>query len=662
MRNEWMTEELMNLINKKNDLWIKITKHSNPTMEMLEEYKRMKKCVKVSINVTKQEFYNNYFTTHYKDSFKIWNKINSLIGKNNTKGNIDAQLKETFKNENTKTLCERFANNFNEQVPRLKQQFRYNNKKMNQRKDIGTSKTRITSLKTISLLNITTLDVLDTLNALKLKKSAGYDGFQLEHFIKTKENTSKFMKILINSIIETEIWPDDLKRQVLRPIFKKGDKKDLNNYRPIALLPVLNKIVEKIFATRIENFLNKYCKLNVNQFGFRKGIGTVDALHSINNNITRALNEGKHVGAIMIDLQKAFDTLEKDIIIEKLYKHGIRGKMLNILISYLTKRLCSVKIENEMSDWVEVKYGVPQGSVLGPLLFLIFINDIQEIDTNTYITLYADDIFMLSINTDCYTMIHNLQQDFNNVNNYLSNNDLYLSSDKTCFMHIKTSHMNSADITNIKIIAHVLNCVNSNSCSCKPISNVKNAKYLGLEIDHNWKFYKHIDILTSRIRKTIPILYRIRTLLNNKNKRQLFESIILSVSRYACNIYGTTSCGLIDRIQILHNKAIKVLFNCNHKYKHASEIYKEQKLLTFRQIMEYNILTQNYFKPNFKIPNSRAIRNNNYWLKLPIWRNSYGKRGQVYTIPQTFNKLPSHLREIQNVNSVKKLIKNWITV
>jgi hypothetical protein len=294
------------------------------------------------------------------------------------------------------------------------------------------------------------------------------------------------------------------------------------------------------------------------------------------------------------------------------------------------------------------------------VLFLIYINDIQEFEWKTYLTLYADDIFMLSIHNESNYMIKNLQHDFDTINRYLDQNDLYISVEKTCFMHIKTSHMECENEANIKIIAHETNCVHPDICFCKSISKVKDARYLGIDLDSNWKFYTHIDNLINRLRKVIPVFYQIRNLLNDRNKRQLFESLVMSISRYACCIYGTTSQGLVERVQKIHNKAVKVLFNDGYSNKNSATIFAEQKILTFKQMIIYTILTQNYHKPDYKNLIKRPIRNNHNWLIEPVWRNSYGKRNFEYLIPHTFNLLPEELRKIVHKQKVNKGIKHWL--
>jgi hypothetical protein len=446
-------------------------------------------------------------------------------------------------------------------------------------------------------------------------------------------------------MIENEIWPSNMKKQVIRPIYKKGNKSDYNNYRPIALLPAINKIIEKFFAQRINNFVNKFNLLCKNQFAYQRGKSTVEALHEINNKITAALNNGEFAGAILVDLQKAFDTVNKDILFEKLYKLGLRGKILSILKSYLTDRKSCVKIDNVYSEWTDVNYGVPQGSVLGPLLFLLYTNDIENLEWRTFFILYADDIIIVSIHYDFKEMVSSLQSDFDLLRNWLSLNELYLSKEKTCHMQITTSHMKNETCQIYTSDTDTLN-------------RVENVKYLGLTIDNHWKFGKHIENLIMKIRQTIPMLYKVRNCLNTKNKKSLFDAWIMSQITYGCSVYGTTTDGYIERLQKIQNKAVKVLFDL--KELSASNFMKAHSILNVKQAIDYQIITKNYFNCAFKIPILRNVRSANDYLKIPAWRNSYGKRTQAYRIPSAFNKLPLALRNIDKLGEMKYKMKSWI--
>jgi hypothetical protein len=210
------------------------------------------------------------------------------------------------------------------------------------------------------------------------------------------------------------------------------------------------------------------------------------------------------------------------------------------------------------------------------------------------------------------------------------------------------------------IVAHTINCGLTRDCTCALLNKVNNARYLGLQIDKNWKFYDHIDNLILKLRRVIPTFYKIRNLLNVNNKKLIFEAMVMSLTRYANTIYGSTSVNLIARVQKVINKAIKVLFNNDRTKKRTQLLYEELKIMNVKQSIIYTNLTQNYFKTDFKIKKSRNVRKDNNWLVEPMWRNSYGKRGMAFQIPHQFNKLPTELRNLTSIYKVRKEIKKWL--
>jgi hypothetical protein len=637
----WITPNTLRLTEEKNKLWNKIRRKTNVDDETLNKYRSLKNKVNNQITKDKQQYYTNMFEKD-KDKKIMWRQVNTLTGKQNC--SIDDHVYKHFKTDEITELTNKFNSNFVGQAKKLKQ--KYN------RIPTPPKKTEQTIQKTMFVNEAQKDDIRRILKDIKPTKAVGNDGFLLEHFKNTAENSINFLTRLINCIIETEVWPEKLKTQVLRPVFKKGSKTNLDNYRPIAIQPAVNKIVEKYFAKSIQNFMIKYKIITDYQFGFQKQKGTTEALKLLNDKISAALNEGCYVGAILIDLQKAFDTLDRDILIKKLEKVGMRGKILQILKSYLNDRISFVKLGNTLSDELSCKDGVPQGSVLGPLLFLIYVNDLNDELNNENVILFADDIFLLSVHKNYDEMSQNLQLQLDKISLWCSVNEVFISEEKTVYMEIKTPHMKIKKRKDI--ILHDSECLKTSLCNlkCSSLRLVENAKYLGMHIDNSWKFTAHIDNLVKKLRTIMPKLYQIRNILNIKNKKVIYNAWIDSHLRYGLEIYGHAS---ISRLQKIQNKIVKILFK-NNGTKSTSDIYKDLGILTLDRLRNYLVITKNYFDIVKRSKDPRTSLN----LKLPRWRNFYGKRHTNYYIPSLFNKLPKTLINLKQYSEIKQKIKNWL--
>jgi hypothetical protein len=494
-------------------------------------------------------------------------------------------------------------------------------------------------------------EILKILLEAKASDALGHDGFHLQNFQNTSENSSKFLEYLIVSIIKTEIWPDKLKIQITRPVFKKGNKKSFDNYRPIAILPSINKIVEKYFAKKIMEFLTKYNIISSKQFGFQKKKGTVEALSYINEYVARALNEGKFVGLVLIDLQKAFDTVSRNILIEKVKICGLRGKICNILENYLSNRCSITKIGNVASKNCHSEAGIPQGSVLGPLLFLLYINDLAA-DLN--IVLFADDICLLASDFKYRKMMTKLQDDFNIIQQWCFENEVFISEEKTVQMDIKTTHSFIHEETFI----HLFN--NSNNKEYIKLKKVNSAKYLGVQIDKNWKFEDHVNLLIKKLRQILPKLYHITNMLNEKNKKLIYDALVESNIRYGIEVYGNATKTTILRLQKIQNKIIRVLFQRKKPCK-VSELMAKEKILNIEGLTDYVIIIKHYFDLSTKfnnLKNKSSMRN--VKLKVPLWRNLYGKMRRHYYSNTKFNNLPETLKNLESFSKLKKDLKEHI--
>ena len=292
---------------------------------------------------------------------------------------------------------------------------------------------------------------------------------------------------LINKSLSESIFPSSLKLAKVLPLHKNGSKDDVNNYRPISLLVVWSKI---FVFNRIFNYLEEHTYINENQFGFRKKHSTIDAVAKLVE-VVRDSKLKMELIAFLLDKKKAFDTIDHDILLHKLDRYGIRGKSLKWTESILTDRKQCVENENAFSDWRKIECGVPQGSILGPLLFLVYINDLPIACMKCQAFLFADDTCLLGRNCT----IEELQADLLAVSDWLQNNKLTLNIKKMCQLNLTFGK--SASSPNFHLINENLNVLNS-------------CKYLGVFLDNKLSFKPHIESVLERLGRQCGIVSKLR--------------------------------------------------------------------------------------------------------------------------------------------------------
>ena len=491
------------------------------------------------IRTSKKEYYQSYFNDNYNNIKKTWEGIKSLISIHNNKSlspvslNIDNKL-------NTDPVD--IANCFNDYFSTIGSKLA---------KNIFPSKNdHMHYLKTSNLMSIflkpaSEIEIINLVSTLHNSKASGPFSIPTDVFKLTKHILASPMTDIINLSFITGIHPNNLKIAKVVPIFKnKGSNLQCNNFRPISLLSNINKIYEKLMYTRLYNFLDIHnCIYNL-QFGFREKHSTNHALFSITEKIREALDKNNFACGIFIDLQKAFDTVNHNILLQKLNHYGIRGVANSWLKSYLSDRKQYVSINGFESNTQNINVGVPQGSVLGPLLFLIYINDLNVAINYSIVHHFADDTNLLIIGKSLKSIKKRANIDLKLLYNWLKANKISLNSNKTEAILFRHPNKTMNYDLNLKIDG-------------KKIHLTNRVKYLGVYLDPHLNWKPHINELSSKLSRAIGMLSKIRHYVSYNTLISIYYAIFSSHMMYGCQIWGQNGNANRNKISILQKQSFK---------------------------------------------------------------------------------------------------------
>ena len=341
-------------------------------------------------------------------------------------------------------------------------------------------------------------------------------------------------------------------------------------------------------------FLDKKGKIYDMQYGFRPKHSTTHALINITEKIRESLDENKIACGIFVDLQKAFDTVNHKILLAKLYRYGIRGTTFEWFKSYLSNRYQYVSLLGFDSNRSKIEHGVPQGSVLGPLLFLIYINDLPNAIKNSYVYLFADDTNLLKISNSYKSLQKQMNYDLKGLYLWLLANKISLNAAKTELIIFRKEGEKCKIPLNLKITI--------NGQKLYPTSSIK---YLGIYIDEYLKGTAHIEILQSKLRRANGMLSKIRHYTKSDQLLSIYHSIFASHMNYGCQVWGHSPTNTyIDKIQVLQNNALRLITFAPDFRDHVTPIYNELKLLKIKDLITLKnlLLIHDFF--NYKLPTS----------------------------------------------------------
>ena len=501
---------------------------------------------------------------------------------------------------------------------------------------------------TFSFTKSNDIDIVKEIHKLKTNKPTTFNNIPAKHLVDNSDICSPFISKFFNDSISTNEFPELLKNADITPSHKKDERTKKENYRPISILPPVSKIFERNIYEQICVYMNNH--LSDYLCGFRKSYNTQHCLILMIEKWRKALDTQNLAGALLTDLSKAFDCLNHELLIAKLEAYGFDYPSLAYIFSYLTGRKQRTKVNNSFSTWANIKSGIPQGSILGPLLFNIYLNDIFYFIKESNLTNYADDNTPHATEAKVDSIIISLQNDASTLMKWFNDNYFRMNTDK-CHLLV-TNHENDVSINIEGQIIH----------------GSKSVKLLGVCIDNKLDFNEHLSNICKKVGKKLHALRRISNLMNKDKLRIIMKAFIESQFSYCPLVWMFHSRTLNNRINILHEKALRLVYNdqnlsfnelleidnsftIHHRnlQKLATEIFKVKNNLS--PIFMKNVFpdSRNPYnlrnRPEFQSANIRSVYNGTETISF---------RG-----PKTWAFVPENIKMSKSLLEFKEKIKRW---
>ena len=480
---------------------------------------------------------------------------------------------------------------------------------------------------------------LDGLNNYSVKIAAPYIASPLHHVISLSLIQKKF----------PECW----KYSKVVPLHKKGDPLDRKNYRPVALLSPLSKVLEKVIYKQMYSYFHENSLFDKSLHGYRRHRSTQTALLQLYDRLVRAASEGKLSGAVLLDLSAAFDLVDPEILLKKLKLYNVGNEALAWIKSYLTQRRQAVWVDHAFSDFLFSDVGVPQGSILGPLLFLIFFNDLPKF-LSCQIEVYADDSTLSVSGTTIEEIGISLTENCAIVSKWMSGNKMKLNASKTHLMTLGTSRRLQGQ--NVKL------SVEMNGQYLQE-SDSKVETLLGCVIEPSLKWHQQILGLVQKLRKRLAALDSLKFAIPYETRKRIAEAMFISVLTYCLPVYGGTDNRNIDSLQVMQNRAGR-LVTLLPRWAARREIFDRLNWFTVRQLLFYHSALTTFRVRQSKEPEylRRFMTRDNQRgnIVIPHTHLSLTKQSYCYRAAEEWNKIPQCIRKIDKIDKFKTELRIWI--
>lgn len=657
-RTPWITNDLIRKCNEKNKLF-KLTKKFPFNIYLKEQYHILARNLSDQLLQAKRDYFRANLNSNVE---QFWRIFNTQILHKPIKSSKISEIFEPITNDiiqvkgNEKKVAN-FFNNFFLEIPGKTIKDAYG---INYQVDYNMINTedRETSW---YFQKIDLADIEKAIHCIKKLKTSGKDGITLEM---VKDNTDIFLPLLLhlfNFSIKHGYFPKILKESVVVPVYKRNDHRSIANYRPISLISTISKIFEHCIGEKLVDYLLKIDYFSKNQYGFQRNKSTLQALYSHINEIVTNLEKKRYTAALYLDLTRAFDLVNHKLLLLKLKKCGVSANMHRWFRTYLYNRLQFSRIDSFLSEGGIVDSGVPQGSVLGPLLFIIYINDLCQIDIVSLLIAFADDTSIVFSGSTIKELNTIAQNDIEKIFQWLKNNSLVLNLTKCNAVCYSKNHDNTGTLS----LTLRTQEINDNSESYK-FDEVDYTKYLGLILDNKLNWQNHINNLIVKLKQLNYMFYKIKKFLNKGVLRKIYLAFYQSKLLYGLPIWGGTFDYIIHPLKVVQNSTIRSLFGTSDNYS-ATKLYSQYELLPIPFLYQYIMLL--YIIKNKNLFSLYLFNRNTRNANLPLlfeqkFFKTKNRNSMIYQAPIIYNnmlktddKFKDAICEERSIYTLKKIIK-----